>query len=493
MRSLKPVIEIVAPSIAQLINLSLATAEVPVVWKTAVISPIFKNGSKDVIANYRPISLLPLLSKILEKAVCYQVMKYLESNSLINKNFSGYRRFHSTTTALIKITDDILKNMERGLVTSLILTDLSKAFDTVEHNKLLIKLSKYGFDYHSIFWFNSYLSSRVQHVKVDGTLSKESHLQCGVPQGSVLGPVLFMIYLNDLPLALAENTRPSPFPTHLHGYADDTQMYNAAPPNLISAAHMQIQDDVHILIEWLTHNKLKANPDKFKYMLIGTAAMLKRIPEEFSKIEIDNNILTRAEVAKNLGLVIDQNLKWDTHIKSITSKCNGKLIQLTKIRKCMNPKTFENLVRLSYTSTLDYCDVVYGNACKKELQRVQRSQNFAARVVTKKQKYDSISSTISELGWQTMDKRRFVHRVNQIHKCLQGNAPQYLTETLTINSNVHQYCTRQSNELHLPSVKNNSMKRTFQYMGSADFNSLPTCTKTITNSNRFLAHVNSLF
>ena len=195
-----------------------------------------------------------------------------------------------------------------------------------------------------------------------------------------------MIYLNDLPLALAENTRPSPFPTHLHGYADDTQMYNAAPANLISAAHMQIQDDVHILIEWLTHNKLKANPDKFKYMLIGTAAMLKRIPEEFSKIEIDNNILTREEVAKNLGLVIDQNLKWDAHIKGMTNKCNGKLIQLTKIRKCMNPKTFENLVRESYTSTLDYCDIVYGNACKKELQRVQRSQNFAARVVTKKRK-----------------------------------------------------------------------------------------------------------
>ena len=117
-----------------------------------------------------------------------------------------------------------------------------------------------------------------------------------------------MLYLNDLPLALAENTRPSPFPTHLHGYADDTQMYNAAPANLISAAHIQIKDDVHILIEWLTHNKLKANPDKFKYMLIGTAAMLKRIPEEFSKIEIDNNILTRAEVAKNLVLSLIRTL-----------------------------------------------------------------------------------------------------------------------------------------------------------------------------------------
>ena len=169
--------------------------------------------------------------------------------------------------------------------------------------------------------------------------------------------------------------------------------------------------------------KLKANPDKFKYMLIGTAAMLKTTSEQFSKIEIDTNILTRAEVAKNLGLVIDQNLKWDTQKKSMTNKCNGKLIQLTKIRKCMNPKTFEDLVKVSYTSSLDYFDIVYGNACKKELQRVQRSQNFAARVVTKKGEYDSISSTISELGWLAMDKRRFVHRVNQIHKCFQGNAP----------------------------------------------------------------------
>ena len=115
-----------------------------------------------------------------------------------------------------------------------------------------------------------------------------------------------------------------------------------------------------------------------------------------------------------------------------------------------------------------YCDIVYGNACKKELQRVQRSQNFAARVITKKRKYGSISSTIRELGWLTMDNRRFVHRLNQIHKYLQGNAPQYLTETLTINDHVHLYCTRQSNELHLPLTKTNSMKRTFQYMGSAD-------------------------
>ena len=206
---------------------------------------------------------------------------------------------------------------------------------------------------------------------------------------------------------------------------------------------MQIQEDVQILIEWLTHNKLKANPDKFKYTLIGTVAMLKRIPEDFYKIEVDNNILIRAEAEKYLGLVIDQNLKWDAHIKCLTNKCNGKLIQLTKSRKCMNPKIFKNLVKVSYTSTLDYCDLVYGNVCKKELEKVQRSQNFTARVVTKKQKNDSISSTISDLGWLTMDKRQFVHRVNQIRKCLQGN-------------------TMQSNALHLPSARTHSMKKTFQ-------------------------------
>ena len=136
---------------------------------------------------------------------------------------------------------------------------------------------------------------------------------------------------------------------------------------------------------------------------------------------------------------------------------------------------------------LDQCLViiVFGNTCKKELQRVQRSPHFAARVITHKQKYDSISPTISELGSLTMDKRRFVHRVNQICKCLQGNAPQYLTETLTINSNFRQYGTCHSNELHLPLAKTNSMKRAFQYMGSADFHSLPTLAQRTTNRKRF--------
>ena len=159
----------------------------------------------------------------------------------------------------------------------------------------------------------------------------------------------------------------------------------------------------------------------------------------------------------------------------------------------MNSKTFENLVKVSYTSTLDYCDLVYGNACKKELHRVQRSQNFTARVFSKKHKYDSVSSTLSELGWLTMDKRRFVRRLNQIHKCLQRNAPQYLREALTISNKVRQYCTCQTNGLHLLSAKTNRTKRTFQYMVCAYFHSLPTLAQRTTNRNRFLALVDSLF
>ena len=335
--------KIIVTSIVQLITLSLATAEVPVVWKIFFISPFSKiiQGSKDNIAIYRPISPLPLFSKILEKAVCHQIIKYLDNDNIINK-----------------ITNDILKNMERGFATALMLTNLSKALDTVAHNKLLFKRSKYDVDNYSVFWFKSYLSYRVQHVKVDSTLSKESHLQCGFHRGYVLGPVLFTNYLNDLLLILAENTSPLPFPTNHRSYADDTQMYNAAPVNMILAAHKKIHDDIDILKEWFTKIKLKANPDKFKYMLIGTGAMLKRIPEELSKMEIYNNTLTRVKEAKILGNLIDQNLNWETHIRSFTNRCNGKLIQLTKIRKCMSQKTFRTIVKLSNTSTLDYCDIV---------------------------------------------------------------------------------------------------------------------------------------
>ena len=234
-----------------------------------------------------------------------------------------------------------------------------------------------------------------------------------------------MFYLNNLPLAIAENTTPSPFPTHLHGYADYTKINKAASVNLTSAAYMQIQDNVQILIMWLIHNNLNANTDKFKYMLIGTAAMIKENTWSVLRNWNWQQQFEQVWGGKNLGVVVDQNLKRDMHVKSIADKCNGKLIQLTKIRKCTNPKTFKNLVKVSYISPLDYCHIVYGNACKKELQRVQRSQNFAARVATKKQKYDSISSIISELGWLTMDNLRLVHRVNHIHKSLQGNAPQY--------------------------------------------------------------------
>ena len=176
--------------------------------------------------------------------------------------------------------------MDKGLVTALILMDLSKAFDTLDHGILLTKLVKYGFDPHTIFWFDSYLSSRKQYVKIDTAVSEEANIKLGVPQGSVLGPVLFILYLNDMPTVVTDVSQPSPFATSIHSYADDTQIYTSGKLSDLPAVLHQIKEDTNIIIDWLTENKLKANPTKFKYMLIGTPIMLSKIPENHKEIQI---------------------------------------------------------------------------------------------------------------------------------------------------------------------------------------------------------------
>ena len=162
-RSLKAACSLLSPSIARLVNLSIATACVPDTWKIAMVSPIHKSESKEDIQNYRPISLLPLLSKVLEKVICKQLLLYVEGNKILQKYFSGFRKHHSTQTALLRLSDDLLENIDKGLVTALILMDLSKAFDTLDHGILLTKLVKYGFDPHTIFWFDSYSISAVEN------------------------------------------------------------------------------------------------------------------------------------------------------------------------------------------------------------------------------------------------------------------------------------------------------------------------------------------
>ena len=213
---LKMALPVISESLCDIFNFSIATGCFPDSWKIARVAPIFKSGQPDDRSNYRPISVLPVLARVFEKLIYNQLYDYLDKNKLLFLNQSGFRALHSAVTCLLNNTDDWYVNMDSGRYTANIFIDLKKAFDTVDHDILLAKLRKYGVDNLEFAWFSSYLTNRKQYCRVNGVSSKTEDIKCGVPQGSCLGPLLFLIYINDLPFSLKKGK--------VTMYADDTSI-----------------------------------------------------------------------------------------------------------------------------------------------------------------------------------------------------------------------------------------------------------------------------
>ena len=243
-------------SLAYICNLSLRTSAFPANWKIAKVTPIFKAGDKSDISNYRPISVLPIISKIIERAVHNQLYSYLTSKGLLSANQSGFRANHSTTTTLLDVQDFILNNMNNGRATGVIFLDLKKAFDCVNHSLLIDKLSEIGIKGKKLDWFRSYLSNRTQAVKIDSTLSDFKNIGIGVPQGSILGPLFFIIFVNSL--ANSVNCK-------CNMYADDSSLLCTADNP--AALQSELQKCLFAVSKWFDENKLTLNIPKTKYRI----------------------------------------------------------------------------------------------------------------------------------------------------------------------------------------------------------------------------------
>ena len=463
-RLLKAAAPVICFSLSTIINKSIESGIFPSCWKNAKVFPLFKANDRTDPNNYRPISVLPVMSKICEKAVYGQLYSYLTEHKLLAKYQSGFRSLHSTVTALLDATNEWYLNMDEGLMNLVVFLDLAKAFDTVSHNILLQKLKYYGVDGLTLSWFESYLSNRQQQCVVGNCTSKPRKLTCGVPQGSILGPLLFLIYINDLPACL-QCTTP-------RMYADDTTL-SAASKSTIDL-QQKVNCDLNNVKTWLLSNKLSLNVLKTEYMFIGSEFRLSNLGRVSSLI-FDNQPIKRVTTAKHLGVVLDDNLAWHEQIYHICKRVGRSINCLKQARKFV-PK---NILLVIYSSLIlplfDYCDAVWANLNKGLSSKLQKLQNRAARIITF-QGYDIRSSDIlNHLNWDQLSVRRSKRICVIMNNIINGTVPDYLSQMFMKRDEINSYRQRlreSENNLIITRIpKTEYCKKSFSCRGAKHWSS----------------------
>ncbi|KAI2667398.1 putative RNA-directed DNA polymerase from transposon BS [Labeo rohita] len=350
--------------------MSLQFNEVPDIWKHSRITPIHKGGDITDPQNYRPISIICVIAKVFEKLIYNQVSKYVENYNILSQFQSGFRPNYSTTSALLKLTNDVYSALDCGDLTGAIFIDLKKAFDLVDHYLLLDKLYAVGFSQNSLLWFNSYLHNRKQCVVIQGKQSDLFIQERGIPQGSILGPLLCSIFIKDLPLAFSYCS--------VHLYADDTVIYISNP--YLTQIQNLLQSDFNALQEWLHSNNLLLNA-KSHTMVFDTKRMFKQKSNDIKIMCNDGTYLHRVDQIKYLGLWLDPELSFKPHIDYILRKINFGTSVLYRSKNCFSYNVRKKLALQLILPFFDYADVIYQNTTKTNLLPLTIAYNKLCRFV----------------------------------------------------------------------------------------------------------------
>ena len=403
----------------------------PDTWKLANVTPIHKKNDKQLIKNYRPISLLPICGKLFEKIIFNNLYNYFNTNNLITKNQSGFRPGDSTTNQLLYLVNEIHEAFEdpNSLEVRAVFLDISKAFDKVWHDGLIFKLRQNGVNGRVLKLFESYLSNRKQRVVINGSYSEYLPIESGVPQGSVLGPLLFLIYINDLEKNIKSNIK---------FFADDTMLFSIVKDPKVTA--MELNHDLNIIRQWAYQWKMEFNPDVTKQATEIIFSCKKNKPNH-PQLTFNNNTVVEVKDQKHLGLTFTPNLSFSKHIHEKLGKAK-KIIGIIKhISKYLPLKTLDQMYKALVRSHLDYCDIIYHQPAKvnqpplgvtltSQMEEIERIQYQAALAITGAWKGSSRVKLYEELGWESLSERRRSRRILQIHKIEHNITPYYLKDKL---------------------------------------------------------------
>ena len=422
---LKSISNNITEPLVYICNLSLSDGIFPNELKLANVLPLFKADDPFVFNNYRPVSLLCILSKVFEKIMYNRLIDFLETYKIIVENQFGFRKMHSSYMALMTMMDKLIPSRENNEYVIGIFLDFSKAFDTVAHTILLSKLHHYGIRGNALNWFTSYFSGRKQYVTYNGISSGTKTINCGVPQGSILGPLLFLIYINDL-CSACNFTTPVLF-------ADDTNLFSSGTD--LPAMANNINYELEQISLWLKVNKLSLNVKKTHYMVFTN----KKSRTANLKISIDNQIIDEVCQTKFLGVMIDNKLTWKNHISYICGKISREIGMLIKARNYLNQT---GLLSLYYSFTypyLTYCSQIWGSTYKTNLRRLTILQNKAMRIICHVKLRESADPLYTRLGIiKFTDINPFLIG-RFMHRCCNGKVPEIFVSYFLQNCDVHHY------------------------------------------------------
>lgn len=492
---LKDCVVELTPILLYIINKSLTTGSFPAGMKKAVVKPTLKkeNADVDCLRNYRPVSNLTAVSKLLERVVLNQLNEHLSSNDLHCPVQSGYRPHHSCETLLVRMTDDINKEIQSGNVVLVVLLDLSAAFDTIDHEILLEKLlTDYGIKGEALSWIKSYLEDRSFCVKIEDTISSLLELLFGVPQGSLLGPILFVLYIKALQKIAAK------YGLNVQFYADDSQLYisfHPSHPSDLADVKDRINKCLAEVKTWMVNNFMKLNEDKTELLIIGKPRILKEFNLEVS-LQFGKETIVPSECKGDnwisLGVKLDESLSMSRQINSVRQKCSWTMMNLRTIGYYLDEGVKLMMVKQLVISKLDYCNSLYMNLPKTRLNKLRSVLNGAIRFI-----YNISDRTVDLVPYYKkahilpLDQRIFFKVCLLAQKTLYGFSPDYMRELVEIDVPLSSTNTRAKVQgdcyrLKIPKLPKNKVDdRRFSNYAPVAWNSLPLKIRCLRNTECF--------